>query len=567
LSALNNLDLAPDVQVFDESNHELQALGQAMDDVLFVTAENEDNDDVGDDENKLLRQYHTLEQGTIFIEDMWRIKWKPHKTIVKEFKGDPHEASFTETLKKSFEGFERTILPNENIILGDIREYYMNKQPFIAPVVILSYEEAKARYGKFTRWDNVPKKMATWVLDDTERKYAPFHLFDTTEKEMVEVILYQDIYKNEFMVLANGIMLTPIKYPMPWKHGRYNIIKQVLEPISTKFAYGKSLPAKTKHPALLLDEMTRLILKKTQKSLVPPLINKGSRRVDARVLDPGRITMNIPEGTLALADPNTRAVEGAEFNVLELLQSTIDENTVDRTFAGQQPAGSPTATQIMEVQKQAKMMIGLTVFMFSLLERKLAWLRLFGILENWMKVTGQMIDEYTGEFMNKYREISRSTIIEGAGEGRRIVRLRDEIPPSRDILQEEKNLSEEENQPVRIIYISPREILKSKYLWYITVTPREKKTNAINKVLFSELMNQLSLYFPDMTNREYLKERFSENWEVDSAKLFGSPEQPAENPFPQEEGTSGQATPQPGSPNVKQAGMNQLLSNSNISTQ
>lgn len=566
LSALNNLDLFADLQVFDETNHELQALGQGMEDIMFVTAETEDNDDVGDDESKLLRQYTNLEQGTVFVEDMWQVKWKKYKTIKKEFKGDPRDVEVVSELKKSFEGFERNILPNENVILGDIRQYYMNKQPFIAPVLILPYEEAEARYGTLDRWKFVPKKMTTWLLDDTEKKYAPFHLFDTTDKNLVEVVLYQDIYNNEFMILANGVMLTPIRYPMPWKHGRYSVVKNVLEPISPFFAYGKSLPAKTKHPALLLDEMTRLILKKTQKSLYPPMVNNANRPITARALDPGRITSNIPTGSLSLLDPNTRAVEGAEFSVLELLQSTIDESTVDKTFAGQQPSGSPTATQIMEVQKQAKMMIGLTVFMFSLLERKLAWLRLFGILENWMKATGRMINPYTGEFITQYREISRKTNIEGAGKGRRIVRLRDEIPSSREIMAEEDALSEMENQPVRITYLSPKEILQSKYLWYITVTPREKKTNALNKVLFSELMNQLSLYFPDMTNREFLKQRFAENWEMDPAKLFGSPEQPAENPFPVE-GENGQPTPQPGSPNVKQAGMNQMLSNSNMMTQ
>lgn len=566
LSALNSLDLFPDLQAYDESNKEVQELAQGLEDILFVTAENEENDDVGDDENKLHRQYHALEQGTIFIEDTWRVKWKPKKTVKKEFTGNPTDVEVTETLQKSFEGFERTILPNENVILGDIREFYMNKQPFIAPVVILPYEEAKARFGKLDRWEFVPKEMQVWALEDTERRYSPFHLFDTTEKPMVEIIIYQDIYNNEFMVLANGVMLTPIKYPMPWKHERYNIVKQVLEPISSKFAYGKSLPAKTKHPALLLDEMTRLIVKKTQKSLYPPLANNTSRPVSARVLDAGRITMGLKEGALSLIDPNSRAVESGEFNVLELLQSTIDESTVDKTFAGQQPSGSPTATQVLEVQKQAKMMIGLTVFMFSLLERKLAWIRLFGILENWFKATGKMIDPFTGEFVNKYREITRKSNIEGNGEGRRITRLRDNIPSSEEVRAEEDALSDIEGQPVRITYISPKDVLKSKYLWYITVTPREKKTNALNKVLFSEMMEQLNTYFGDMTNREFLKDKFAQNWEIDSNKLFASPEKPAENPFPQEGGEAGGTTPQPGSPNIKQAGMNQITSTANIGT-
>ena len=65
--------------------------------------------------------------------------------------------------------------------------------------------------------------------------------------------------------------------------------------------------------------------------------------------------------------------------------------------------------------------------------------------------------------------------------------------------------------------------------WYIEVTPKEKKSDALSKVLFNEMMQQLML-FPNV-NMKYAGERFAEIWEENPAKLFSGEEQ-----VPEEEG-------------------------------
>ena len=99
------------------------------------------------------------------------------------------------------------------------------------------------------------------------------------------------------------------------------------------------------------------------------------------------------------------------YNTLEpkLLKENIDQLTVNPTFTGQQPSGSPTATQIIEVQRQARLVMGLTIFVMSLLEKKLGELRLQNILENWFDPVDTVIDEIKNVLVNKYRSFTRKT--------------------------------------------------------------------------------------------------------------------------------------------------------------
>ena len=259
--------------------------------------------------------------------------------------------------------------------------------------------------------------------------------------------------------------------------------------------------------------------------------------------------MGIDGERLTKVDPEARGVQSSEYNMLEMLQRNIDTNTTDPTYSGQQPQGTPTATQILEVQKQAKMMIGLTVFACSQLEKKIAWLRIFNLLEHWFNKVENEYDKSTGQFTERYRTVSRSKMIEGAGNGQQITKVvpPGQLPTPEEVYKEEEELSEP-GKPVRITYIDSDEIKRSKYHWAVSVVPRERKTDPLNKVLFDEMMQKV-MAFPNV-NMEHLSERFAEVWEENPSKMFNIGEEaPAEEEeeMPPEEG-GGMGGPQPGAP-------------------
>lgn len=548
LAAITALDLSPDIQAFDAQNNVVSKLGEAMEDILFEVGERD-----GDEEKKLLRQYTLLEQGTVFVEEAWEEKFRLRKSVTGKFNGQLDSIKWNAQMKKEYDGCTRRVLLNENVYLGDIRQFDMKKQPFLFYVEVRPYAEVEAMYGTWERWKDVPKHCIHLPeTTETQGMYTPRHFFDTTEKEEVEIIKYQNKWDDEYAILINGVLMTPVGMPLSLvtPKGDYNIEKQVNEVISPFFAYGKSMVSRMKNQVAILDEMLRMAVLKTQKSFAPPMVNNTGRVLSSRIFAPGTVTTGIDKDKIGPLDPNARAVEGGEFNMISELMKQIDRNSVDPTTSGNQPQGTPTATQILEVQRQAKIMIGLTVLVCSLLEEKLAWLRLENVLTNWMEATGKEFNEYTNSFIETYRSINREKMISGAGIGRQLVKLTKNIPSEIEQYNQEEALSSP-NNPVRITYLNPDEICTSRYMWFINVVPKEKKTDALNKVMFDEMMTKALTYFPN-SNLDFFQERFAEIWEQNPSKMF-NPAQPA--PMTPQATDGQQPTgPQPGMPQPKNIG-------------
>ena len=142
-------------------------------------------------------------------------------------------------------------------------------------------------FGKWDRWENVSKKIKKF-----DNQYGNWRLLET-EDDYVEIVRYQDKWNNEFVVLLNGVLMTPVGLPLPWGYEDYNIAQQNLEPIHAKFAFGKSLVFRIRNKVAILDEMMRLAVLKTQKSFMPPYVNISGRVLSNRVLMPGKISYGI----------------------------------------------------------------------------------------------------------------------------------------------------------------------------------------------------------------------------------------------------------------------------------
>src|SRR6185369_3854878 len=97
----------------------------------------------------------------------------------------------------------------------------------------------------------------------------------------VEIIKYQDPIRDEFQIQINGIMMLPVGFPLSAvsQGGRINIAKQILYPINPQFAYGKSFVSSGDVYELskVIDEMLRLFVLKTRKSITPPYINTSGK--------------------------------------------------------------------------------------------------------------------------------------------------------------------------------------------------------------------------------------------------------------------------------------------------
>lgn len=520
LSAVTNLDLRGDISAYDKDGFEIQALGDAMEDIHLKTDELDN-----DDEKKFLREYELLKHGTVFVEELWAEKFKKEKKTSKKFDGSLKDFKYTENLKKAFARPTRNIIPGLNVYLGDITKYDLADQPYIFTVDVVPYEEAKRTFGKWDRWQNVPKKVVKFNHNEKTGVFQYDWTLLQTSDNNVEVLRYQDKWNNEYGLVLNGVLMTPVGLPLPWGYEDYNIAQQNLEPIHAKFAYGKSLIARVKNKVALLDEMMKLAILKTQKSFMPPYLNLSGRVLSNRVFAPGKISHGIPPNSLVpLSQKEVEGVTVSELNMIKELQESINNDTTSPTFAGQQAAGSPTATEIIELQKQAKMVLGLTIFSVSMLEYKLEWLRHQNLLANWFNQEDEVVDKARGVLQSKFRKVTTNQMIPGEGMGKRIVVPTKEIPSSEAIMKDENLLAQEKGMPVRFVYINPDEVTSSKLIWQIVVRPKEKKTSETSKLLFRAFVQDI---LPLGPNIQYLQEKAASVWEENPQKLF------AQNPMPQ----------------------------------
>lgn len=518
LSAINALNLEPDYSAYDKNSILVGELGNA----LNIIRQKADEDDE-DEEKKVMRQMELLKHGTVFVEETWKVEWRKGKKLNKKFEGNITGIDWSNRLEKVYENPCRTVLDGRSVYLGDISQPFITKQPYLFTVDDMSYEEAKAIYGEWEMFKYVPKEIARFANTGNPNSgmaYGAWKLLETATKR-VEIVKYQDKWANEFQIILNGIPMLPIGFPMPWKHGEYNITQQNLEYIHPHFAYGRSFVSRLKVQAALLDEILRLIILKTQKSFMPPRANQTGRVVSKNVFMPGVITMGLnPDQLKVLSEQDKEGAMRGELETMRIISENIDQNSVSPTFAGQQTKGNPTATEILELQRQAKMVLGLTVFAAAMLEKKLGQLRLFNILENWFNPVDTEVDQARQELVNRYRVANVKKNLDGVGMGSAMV-----IPSTNPAMfgagAPEQIYKDEQAsaEPVRKIYVNPEQLQSAKLTWKVTVNPTEVGGSERSKQLFERMIQgAMELGLP--LKPDYIMQRFAETWQENPGKLF-----------------------------------------------
>ena len=539
LSALVNLDLSGDIAAYDVDGFEVQAFGDAMEVIRDKTNELD-----GDDEKKLTRHYELLKHGTVFVEELWEENNKKVKKSSKKFDGQVKNFKITEQIKKDLAYPCRNIIPGINVYLGDISQYHLEKQPYLFTVDVIPMSRARRMFEKWERWEHVARTLSQFESSDKIGLFNYAWTLLQKKEGYVEIVRYQDKPNNEFALLLNGVLMTPIGLGLSdlWGYEDYNIAQQNLEPIHAKFAYGKSLVARTKNKVALLDEMMRLAILKTQKSFLPPYLNLSGRVISKRVFFPGQISHGIPPNSLMpVSEKETQGVTTSELSMIQELQESINAETTSPTFSGQQAQGDPTATEIIELQRQAKMVLGLTVFAVSTLEWKLEWLRLKNLLAHWFSPEDQVVDQARELLKNKYRKVSMNQPVENEGMGLRMIIPTEQVPEGTAIMAAEDMMTDQYGMPVRMTFIRPEDITNAKLMWQIMIKPKEKKTSEVNKLMFRSFMQDI---MPLMPNMSYVREKAASVWEENPQKLF-APDESMMQPM----GMEGEDSPlQPPSP-------------------
>lgn len=517
LSHIIRMSFDADVMAFDRDDVEDVYFGYTCSKMLKKADEIDSGDyGGGRDEKFLLRAMKLVEQGTVFIREKWAPLTYNKKDII-EGKLDPRVGfkGLKWLGKKQTEyKAESQLLDPTQVYLGNIKEYEMNRQPYIFTRIVIPYVAAEMIYGQWSDWKHVVPGNK-YQEDSTDGiPYRDFRLYELLKNE-VEIIEYEDFPKNEYQIIINGVKMLPEGFPMFWAWKGYSMSKSVLFPFSDQFAYGKSLMAEIRGDGELLDEMVRMMLHKTLQSIKPPMGNLSPNQLSSRIYDPGTIWNGLnPDMLKKIIDHN--GVTSSEYQMFDLLRGILNEKTVNPTFTGQE-SGENTATAIMEMQRQSMINLGLMLLAIELMEEKRDFLKLAMILDRWTKPIDYELDE-KGELKKLYRKINLGEEdLEFSEEApKREGRIKLAFDLQKEMVKKGRTTGTKRNKTVVHLPL----LDKLKYRFFIKVNPSQRASDNLNKVLFSEMMGQALSFFPQEMNRDYFKREWAMIWEKNPAEAF-----------------------------------------------
>lgn len=523
-SVISNLSLDSECRAFNDREIQDVELAGAMEDIEAKT-----NILDNDDEGKMLRQYVLLEQGEVYVREIWEeynvIKKKPNRV----FDGTLNDYTIETTTEKKDGRPTRRVLLNENVYKGDITIYDFNKQPFIWFVEQVPYGEAEGTFKKWDRWKNVPRNVKFFSDPVPSTMYNENFSMTELQTDHVEICYGESVWENELVIIVNGVLMTPVGLPLPRKWGpngtgvHYDVAEQILG-FTPFFGYGKGIPARLKTKSYLLDESIRLGVLKMQQSFQPAVANNTGVILSSKVFMPGKIANGL-DGTkiTKLNDPD--GPTKSELQMIQSIQQSIDSDAASpMALNGQSQGGRMSATQSLQIKQNAELILTLSIFAATMLEKKLGDLRKFNILENWFDPIDQSIDTVKGGLKAKYRTSTVDKTIEGEGPGQSITEVTKDKQDPIQIYKREERLKQATGKPTRIKQIDPEIVKSGKFTFYTVVSSKPKKTSDMAKVLFNEMLNEAKQNFPNL-NLDYMAERFAGVWGENPSKMFSKQQQ------------------------------------------
>jgi len=524
LSTVLNLNLESSLIAFDKYNKIIDDIGETMEDFVEKSREMEDYET-----QRVLIYKEAFDHGTAFTEEQYYSSSSLNKKLKDTDFSDGVDFSkleWDEELEKNNPECRTRLLSGPNVYLGNIREFFIKNQPYVFTVDHIGWSEAEKIYSKWDRWKYV-SKYDNDILGLEGSSNVPYSNWTLEElkKGMVEVIKYQDKWTNEYQIFLNGVMMLPVGFPLTVisPSGDFSIAKLDVNPISNFFAYSKSIPSDTKVSQEVMDEFLRLAILKTEQSFTPPMANNTNKILSKKNLLPGVFTRDInTDQVKPLIESN--GVTASEFGMIGFIKEMVDEMSIDPTFSGED-TGKITATEYQGRMQQQMKKLGYSLLGVLNFEKQLTWLRIYNIIQNWTKPIDNKVDEVRNTLVDVYRSVEKDTEEDGKN-----VRKIIEFSPEKSMLDDYQVMAEEKmisqgryagKKDIRKIYIDPGMLKNLKAYWFITVTPTEKESDELNKVLFIQnIKDAMGLFGMELLNMEYIRDRFASVIGEDPDKFF-----------------------------------------------
>lgn len=389
----------------------------------------------------------TSVKGTGIVYDGY-LKCSQKRKVIKSF---DIETGKIETEEKEVETENRcvsTIVPLESLYIMDYTIRDIQDQPSLAWAEYMSKSEFNQAYGKYPKADKVKTGGYVFTSPEEERFFKERWTNRTSKDEPIEVLRYYNKPADEYMIVANGVLLLDVPMLLGKRKKWYPFAKTIYKAFASDFFYGNSLPNDIMGEHDAKASLFNMALDKTYKSMMDTLLIGMSNKDDFDLED-DNVTVDTRiyvQDISQVKNLPTSSLSDGEVKMMDIIGHDLDLSSSDSTQQGVSGKGV-TAREIVIANENAQKMKGVFYMFLTHLWIQKMKLRSLNVLTYYTKPKVKQITggEMDGEIESKHNKfmVPNSTMSDG-GQGTMGIQMvgdDSELPSL-----EQLDISEAENQ-------------------------------------------------------------------------------------------------------------------------
>lgn len=424
-------------------------------------------------------------------------------------------------IKEEYTCFPTTIVPLEDFYPSSVSIRKIKDMPYCFWRSIIPYSKFKSDFADYKMAQFVVPKFS--YLGDTGTEDKPFY-FDFISQDVddgnVELIRYYSQQTDEFIILANGVWINPIKTkegdeiisPIPFKH-KSNPFFEIKYDFFGDWFYGKSLPDKLKSMQDVLNVLTNMLLDQSFLTIFTPILTSGIDSIEDDYLRPGRRTPIDTQG-----QPLSAAVMKLDMGtpgswhqyILEYTRRVMEQSSLDQVSSGNAGVGGrTTAKEIQTAAEAVTQIMGVfgTLTKYGIKQKarlKSANILQFGTDQKLPLITKILGKEGSEDFV-KYFNVFKinDTYLSNGKRGMKVIEMyadKSEMP-DREELKARALISEVETGTNTEIVALPGDYIRSfEYDVEVVPNPKLEHTKDMTKALQLEKVKVYMSFFPQIVD-------------------------------------------------------------------
>lgn len=404
----------------------------------------------------------------------------------------------------------------------------------------LPYQEFLQNFAAFERADDV-NPMSTADLTMEQRPLYLDYVSTNVPEGEVEVIRYYNKDVDEYVIIANGIWLNPIKSksgteisPLPFKHKDLPFWEVRFESFDSSFFYGKSLPDKLKSFQDVLNVLTNMLLDQSFLTVFKPILTSGFDSIEDDYLRPGRRTPIDTQGMSikdSVQELDISTPSGWHQYILQYTRNIMEESSVDALQSGS-TGGLADRTPAQAVRVAAEgvsSVLGLFGRFLKYGVKRKATLRAKNIMQFWTDKNNPVIEQILGtggtEEFNKAFNIFKieNTVMSNGKRGMKIIEMfgdKNKMPTKEKLRARAEVFKAETRKNIEVVAIPYQYIQEFEFDTTLVHNPKTERTKDSEQAIQLEKVRVYKSFWPNLVDDVELLAQTAEKMGDDPTKIM-----------------------------------------------